>query len=71
MWPSSGSSHGLKVPKLIRVGSMFLMLGVTVAVAIAVAGWAILNTGSKDDEALERDEANISAGRKPGPIRPL
>jgi hypothetical protein len=50
---------------------MFLMLGVTVAVAIAVAGWAILNTGSKDDEALERDEANISAGRKPGPIRPL
>ena len=47
------------------------MLGVTVAVAIVVAGWAILNAGSKYDEALERDETNISAGRKPGPIRPL
>ena len=43
---------------------IWLVIG-TVAVAVAAASWFVLMSGSADD-ALERDEAEISAGRQPG-----
>ena len=46
-----------------RYGSMiWLVIG---TVAVAVASWFVLMSGSADD-ALERDEREISAGRQPG-----
>ena len=45
---------------------IWLVIGtVAVAVAVAVASWFVLMSGSGGD-ALERDEREISAGRQPG-----
>jgi hypothetical protein len=51
------------------MGSTFIILGLgalVLAVGFAFGGWAILFADSRDDEALERDEHNISRGRQPG-----
>ncbi len=46
-----------------------IVIAATVAVAVSVSSWSILR-GGRDDEALERDEREISAGRQPGASRP-
>lgn len=39
-----------------------------ILVVVAVGSWIILMSGASDEE-LERDEREISAGRKPGASR--
>ncbi len=50
------------------MASILIALVATVAVAVSVASWSILRGGSSDD-SLERDEREISAGRRPGESR--
>ncbi len=52
------------------MGSYVLVLVLLVVAGIGIAAWAVLKTAADDDEALERDERNISAGREPGHSRP-
>jgi hypothetical protein len=41
---------------------LIILMAVVAAVAVVVSAWAVMTSG-RSDEALERDEREISAGR--------
>ena len=42
---------------------LIILMAVVAAVAVVVSAWAVMRSG-QTDEALERDEREISAGRR-------
>ena len=65
---SAGNSFGTQVERPIgrcspSMSWLIILMAVVAAVAVVVSAWAVMTSG-RSDEALERDEREISAGRQ-------